>query len=73
MLGLFGAQCVASTFHPLLRPWFTPCIFFTVVPIDCIALTTEASTSETWQFGALTSRKATSSNIPPSLSSLYYY
>jgi len=35
--------------------------------------TTEASTSERWQFGALTNRKATSSNRAPSLSSLYCY
>ena len=33
--------------------------------------TTEASTSERWQFGALTKRKATSSNRDPSLTSLY--
>jgi len=33
---------------------------------------TEASTSERWQFGALTNRKATTSNRVPSLSSLYY-
>jgi len=36
-------------------------------------LTTEASTSERWQFGALTNRKATSSNRAPSTNSLYYY
>jgi len=35
--------------------------------------TTEASTRERWQFGTLTNRKATSSNIDPSLTSLYYY
>jgi len=35
--------------------------------------TTEASTSERWQFGALTNRKATSSSRAPSTSSLYYY
>jgi len=35
--------------------------------------TTETSTRERWQFGALTNRKATSSNRAPSLSSLYYY
>ena len=35
--------------------------------------TTEASTRERWQFGALTNRKATSSNRDPSLTSLYYY
>ena len=34
--------------------------------------TTEASTRERWQFGALTNRKATSSNRDPSLTSLYY-
>ena len=35
--------------------------------------TTEASTRERWKFGALTNRKATSSNRDPSLASLYYY
>ena len=34
--------------------------------------TTEASTRERWQFGALTNSTATSSNRSPSLSSLYY-
>ena len=35
--------------------------------------TTEARTRERWQFGALTNRKATSSNRAPSTSSIYYY
>ena len=35
--------------------------------------TTEASTRERWQFGALTNRKSTSSNRAPSTSSLYYF
>ena len=35
--------------------------------------TTEASTREWWQFGALTNRKATTSNRDPSLTSLCYY
>jgi len=35
--------------------------------------TTEASTRERWQFGALTNRKATSSNRDQSLTPLYYY
>ena len=35
--------------------------------------TTEESTRERWQFGALTNRKATSSNRDPSLTSLYYH
>ena len=34
--------------------------------------TIEVSTREGWHFGALTNRKATSSNRAPSLSSLYY-
>jgi len=40
------------------------------VAVDC---STEASTRERWQFGALTNRKATSINRDPSLTSLYYY
>ena len=35
--------------------------------------TTEVITGERWQFGALTNRKATTSNRAPSTSSLYYY
>ena len=35
--------------------------------------TTEARTRERWHFGALTNRKATSSNRAPSTSSLYFY
>jgi len=34
---------------------------------------TSARTSERWQFGAWTNRKATSSNRAPSTSSLYWY
>ena len=49
--------------------------------VNCILLlqltaspwTTEASTRETWQFGALTNRNTTSRNRDPSLTSLYYY
>jgi len=44
-----------------------------VLQLTASPWTTEASTSERWQFGALTNRKATSSNRAPSLSSLYYY
>jgi len=44
-----------------------------VLQLTASPLTTEASTSERWQFGALTNRKATSRNRAPSTSSLYYY
>ena len=44
-----------------------------LLQLTALPWTTEASTSERWQFRALTNRKATSSNRGPSLSSLYYY
>ena len=44
-----------------------------VLQLTASLWTTEASTSERWEFEALTNRKATSSNRSPSLSSLYYY
>jgi len=46
---------------------------FILLQLTASPWTTEASTSERWQFEALTNRKATSSNRAPSLSSLYYY
>jgi len=58
-LDLFAAKIAGYTF------------ISKTVAVDCIAF--EASTRERWQFGALTNRKATSSNRAPSLSSLYYY
>jgi len=44
-----------------------------VLQLTASPWTTEASTKERWQLGALTNRKVTSSNRAPSLSSLYYY
>ena len=44
-----------------------------VLQLTASPWTTEASTRERWQFGALTNRKATSSNKDQSLTSLYYY
>jgi len=44
-----------------------------VLQLTASPRTTEASTRERWQFGALTNRKATGSNRDPSLSSLCYY
>ena len=50
--------------------WRTCCH---VLQLTASPWTTEASTRERWQFGALTNRKASSSNRAPSLSLLYYY
>jgi len=44
-----------------------------VLQLTASPWTTEASTRERWQFGALTDRKATSSNRAPSTSSLYAF
>jgi len=44
-----------------------------VLQLTASPWTTEASTRERWQFGALTNRKATSSSRASSTSSLYYY
>jgi len=44
-----------------------------VLQLTASPWTTEESTSERWQFGALTNRKATSNNRAPSTCSLYYY
>jgi len=42
-----------------------------VLQLTASPWTTEASTRERWQFGALTNRKATSNNREPSLTSLF--
>ena len=47
--------------------------FVIVLQLAASPWTTEASTKERWQYGALTNRKATSNNRAHSLSSLYYY
>ena len=44
-----------------------------LLQLTALPWTTEASTRERWQFGAITNRKATSSNRTPSLTSLYDY
>jgi len=46
---------------------------YIVLQLTASPWSTEASTSEKLQFGALTNRKASSSNRASSLSSLYYY
>ena len=52
---------------------FTQNVYLNVLQLPASPWTTEASTSERWQFGASTNRKATSSNRAPSTSSLCYY
>jgi len=50
-----------------------PCRSILVLQLTASPSTTEASTSERSQFGAITNRKATSSIRDPSLTSVYYY
>ena len=53
--------------------WVSILCCYVVLQLTASPWTTEASSSERWQFGALTNKTASSGNRAPSLSSLYYY
>jgi len=69
-------SCCATCFAQIEMFWYNVTIqrsHWAMLQLTASPWTTEASTSERWQFRALTNRKATSSNRAPSTSSLYYY
>ena len=76
---LFAISEVKMLLCPLLDDWMLCRVGmlrkekWSLLQLTASPWTAEASTRERWQFGALTNRKATSSNRAPSTSSLYYY